>query len=433
MKSLKINSLFKFVCLLVMTMCIVASGISFGASVKKTIVSLETLSVETQHLQPYSLPKSVVATMNDKSKQTVLVQWTPNKADTTKIGTTTYTGTVKGTKATARLMLKVVPSIVSIKETTSQISVNAEVQLPSQVEVVLSNQKTEMKPVKWSPTSYSTDSVGTFTTTGAVEGTKIPAKHTSKIMSRFDSIENLTVTIPLKEAYMLPSEVPAKQIDGTILKTPIKWLIASPALDTRWPSSFTIEGKAIGYEKTVRAFVTIQPVIEPIEDKVITLFTMDTYSIPNEINVKMNDGTTKLRAISWTSPLPDLKISGKYELLGKVDGYEKPVKYTYIVKSSFFTKQKTTYYNEWGNIQVNFSKLLSSDLDPKKIKLVNNNGVRIAISELKIGYTQKMTLLIIPSRILENGAIYTLTIPANSIKSIDGETNEEDIVYVFSM
>lgn len=79
------------------------------------IVSIENLSVSVYENQSYSLPKTVAATMSNKTKQEVAVAWNPKTAATSKTGTFVYKGTVKGYPKNVLLTLKVIQAPVSVK------------------------------------------------------------------------------------------------------------------------------------------------------------------------------------------------------------------------------------------------------------------------------------------------------------------------------
>lgn len=419
----------KSISLVLLALMIVLSGLSFASSSKNTIVSLQQLTVEAEHLKPYALPKSVVVIMKDKTKQSLPVKWAISKVDTSKIGSFTYKGSVKGTNQQAILILKVMPSIISVEQPSATIGVNGVVILPKTVTVVLSDKKKGTRLVKWPATSVDTSKVGTVVTLGTISGSTSLVKHTANMVSIFNEVENLNVTLKVKDDFTLPKEVFGTSIKGEAGYTPVRWLLDSAKVDTSKGGVLNIEGLATGYPKKVSAVITINAMIETIENKNVTLYANDIYSIPKEVTAYMNDGSTKNVPVKWLTPLPNLKVRGSYEILGTVDEYAPQVKYTYIVKSDFLSLQKSVNYTQWGYIPLRFSKALSPNQNPSRVILKDSAGSQITIISLNVGVGDKNSLLITPSRPLQKGMTYTLTIPANTVVSLGGETQEDELVF----
>lgn len=80
-------------------------GSTFAASLK--IVSIKDLAVSVYVNQSYTLPKTIEATMSNKTAQKVSVTWNPKTVVTSKAGTFVYKGTVKGYTKKVLLTLKV--------------------------------------------------------------------------------------------------------------------------------------------------------------------------------------------------------------------------------------------------------------------------------------------------------------------------------------
>lgn len=81
------------------------SGTTFAATIK--IASIKDLTASVYVNQTYILPKTVDATMSNKTTQKVSITWTPKTVVTSKIGTFVYKGTVKGYTKKVQLTLKV--------------------------------------------------------------------------------------------------------------------------------------------------------------------------------------------------------------------------------------------------------------------------------------------------------------------------------------
>lgn len=79
---------------------------TFAAALK--IVEIKDLNASVHVKQSYSLPKTVDATMSNKTTQKVAVTWKPQNVVTSKTGTYVYKGTVKGYSKQVVLTLKVI-------------------------------------------------------------------------------------------------------------------------------------------------------------------------------------------------------------------------------------------------------------------------------------------------------------------------------------
>ena len=89
------------------------SILSIGASIK--IVSIKNLDVTIKLNQKYSLPKTVTATMSDKSIKNVSVIWDKKTLDTSKIGNYTFRGVIKGYTRKVILVVKIIDPTISNK------------------------------------------------------------------------------------------------------------------------------------------------------------------------------------------------------------------------------------------------------------------------------------------------------------------------------
>ena len=89
------------------------SDSSFAANVK--ITSIKDLGVTVFENDSYTPPKTVVATMSNKTSQKVSVKWSPKTVTMIKAGTFIYKGTVKGYDKKVLLTVKVIAMDKEVK------------------------------------------------------------------------------------------------------------------------------------------------------------------------------------------------------------------------------------------------------------------------------------------------------------------------------
>ena len=83
------------------------------------IISIKNITASVYINQSYSLPKTVDATMSNKTSKKVSITWNPKTATTSKAGTYVHKGTVKGYTKKISLTLKVLPIDEEIKRAIS--------------------------------------------------------------------------------------------------------------------------------------------------------------------------------------------------------------------------------------------------------------------------------------------------------------------------
>lgn len=74
---------------------------------KPSIVAIDDISADVTQNDNYNLPSTVTAKMSNGSTREVEVVWSPNKADTSIIGTTIFEGTVVGYNEAVQLTLNI--------------------------------------------------------------------------------------------------------------------------------------------------------------------------------------------------------------------------------------------------------------------------------------------------------------------------------------
>jgi len=147
-----------------------SNKVNYTLWVYSPIVSIRSISASVFQNDPYSLPSSVMAVINNGS--TVLpcdVVWTPSTVDTSKIGVYTFEGTIKNYTGKGVLTLTV-KSRISFNDIQTTVNQNDPYILPQTVTGYVCDGTTKEMPITWNATSVDTSSGGLQTFEGTVEG-----------------------------------------------------------------------------------------------------------------------------------------------------------------------------------------------------------------------------------------------------------------------
>lgn len=125
-----------------------------------------------------TLPTTVEVEYTNTTKETVNVTWDTSKLDTTTVGEYELKGTleseVSGLSKKPTLTVKVVDNyIASVAKTYCELTVNTESassDMPATVTATWAKGNTSEEEVTWDLSEVKTDTVGTYTATGTVEG-----------------------------------------------------------------------------------------------------------------------------------------------------------------------------------------------------------------------------------------------------------------------
>ncbi len=97
-----------FTCFIILVgMCLnLFTTLSTGASIK--ILSVKNINITVNLNEKYTLPKTVTATMSNKTTKSVTVTWDKKTVDTSKVGSYTFKGTIAGYTPKVILVVKIV-------------------------------------------------------------------------------------------------------------------------------------------------------------------------------------------------------------------------------------------------------------------------------------------------------------------------------------
>ena len=295
-----------------------------------------------------ALSKTVKVAMKDGSEVDSKINWTaPKKAVTIKNdgASVVITGkTAVGSfevKATVNLV-PVVESIAGVKLSVARNTAAADIVLPAQVTLNMSDGSTKTAAVTWDKTPLTADALGKLgdvALEGKVEGTLVKAKCTVTVVKS-------DAEIPLSVEPVAGVNVPEgssadvvrdalKGVKATVLmkdgkttaESEITWTEVPAAADT-YGNSVVAKGVTVNgnlpVEVTVTSTTTINKVAEVPQITVERDAKADTVTgqLPKKVAVTYSDGHTDEAAVTWNTDGLDKHLAavGEHTIEGSVEG-----------------------------------------------------------------------------------------------------------------
>lgn len=306
-----------------------------------TVTSVKELSpVTTEAKQAPQLPKTAEVTWSNGDTTQEPITWNISESDYAKRGEKQINGTIlTGTKneqkvsvtltVTAHIVKVVDPEPITVASGT-----NPNGQLPSEVKVVYSDDEEGTANVVWSTLSkeqYSAREGGTFTVTGSVEGTQLPATQTIKVTpATLDTVDvPADLTVVMDTQAKLPETITGHYSNGDESAVPVTW--DSSTLDTHTVGDYTLSGTVDGYSKPVSLTVhviaaKIISVEEPTPLTVPSGTKKGELTLPQTVVAHFDNGTSADVPVTW-SELTDADLQtlasrqgGTITLRGSVAG-----------------------------------------------------------------------------------------------------------------
>lgn len=309
-----------------------------------TVASVELSPADTDVTTPSgtapALAKTGKVTWSNGDTTQETITWNISESDYAKRGEKQINGTIlTGTKneqkvsvtltVTAHIVKVVDPEPITVASGT-----NPNGQLPSEVKVVYSDDEEGTANVVWSTLSkdqYSAREGGTFTVTGSVEGTQLPATQTIKVtpatLDTVDAPADLTVVVDTQAK--LPETLTGHYSNGDEAAVPVTW--DSSTLDTHTVGDYTLSGTVDGYSKPVSLTVhvvaaKIISVEEPTPLTVPSGTKKGELTLPQTVVAHFDNGTSADVPVIW-SELTDADLQtlasrqgGTITLRGSVTG-----------------------------------------------------------------------------------------------------------------
>lgn len=295
-----------------------------------------------------ALPKTVKVAMKDGSEVDSKIDWTaPKEALTIKKDGTSVVVTGKTeignfeVNATVNLM-PVVESVVDAQLSVARNTAAADIVLPAQVTLNMSDGSTKTAAVTWDKTPLTADvlgKLGDVALEGKVEGTSVKAKCTVRVV-RSDaeipmSVEPVAgVSVPENSSVdavrdaLKGVKATVRMKDGkTTAESEITWTEV-PAAAATYGNTVVAKGVTVNGNLPVEVVVTSTTTINKIAEAPQITVERDakadavTSHLPKTVSVTYTDGHTDLAAVTWNTNGLDKQLAavGEYTIEGSVEG-----------------------------------------------------------------------------------------------------------------
>ena len=301
------------------------------------IARIDNLNATVEEEQPFELPASVTAILEDGNSRQVEINWDIDNIDTGQPGIVIINGTVAGYSGTVKLTINVKPrvSIKKIDDIKVEIKVGDSFTLPAQVEALMSDDSTQEVAISWTPSSVDSSKAGNYEFEGTVEGYSKTVKLKLKIEPgvSIKKIDDIKVDIKVGDSFTLPTQVEALMSDDSTQEVDISW--TPSGVDSSKAGNYEFEGTVEGYSKTVKLKLKIEPrvSIKKIDDIKVQIKVGDSFTLPAQVEALMSDDSTKEVDISWTPSTVNTDVAGIFSFSGQVEGYTSEVSLLLIVKA----------------------------------------------------------------------------------------------------
>lgn len=295
-----------------------------------------------------ALPKTVKVAMKDGSEVDSKIDWTaPQEALTIKKDGTSVVVTGKTeignfeVNATVNLV-PVVESIADVKLSVARNTAAADIALPAQVTLNMSDGSKKTVAVTWDKAPLTTDALGKLgdiALEGTVEGTSVKAKCTVTVVK---SDAEIPVSVEPVAGVSVPEgasvdvvrdalkgvKATVRMKDGkTTAESEITWTEVPAAADT-YGNSVVAKGVTVNGNLPVDVVVTSTTTINKVSEASQITVERDakadtvTGQLPKKVTVTYSDGHTDEAAVTWNTDGLDKQLAavGEHTLEGSVEG-----------------------------------------------------------------------------------------------------------------
>jgi internalin A len=285
------------------------------------VVSIQNIVINIDSGDKVSLPKTVLATLQDKRKTQVAVKWDHNTIESNKVGTVIIHGFVNGYSSIITLRVIIAPIISSIEDLSFNIKQYDMFILPAEVKATMNDGTSRYFNVEWNSKANSSEE-GENIYFGTVLGYKYKVRATVNVYATINHIQDLDFTVNQYVEFVMPNVVLAEMSDSNTRMVKVSW---NQKIDTSKYGTTFIYGKVEGYSTLVRMRVSVLPKILNIEDINIVIKTNEKLVLPINVSAFFSDNTEKSVAVKWEASDIKTASSGAYTLIGSVKGYDKPI------------------------------------------------------------------------------------------------------------
>lgn len=295
-----------------------------------------------------ALPKTVKVAMKDGSEVDSKIDWTaPKEAVTIKNDGTSFVVTGKTAVGsfevkTAVNLVPVVESVVDVKLSVARNTAAADIALPAQVTLNMSDGSAKTVNVTWDKTPLTADALGKLgdiTLKGTVEGSSVKAKCTVTVVKSNAeipaSVEPLVgVNVPegasadaVREALKGVKATVLMKDGKTMAESVITWTEVPAAADT-YGNSVVAKGVTVNGNLPVEVIVTSTTTINKVAEVPQITVERDakadtvTVQLPKKVTVTYSDGHTDEAAVTWNTDGLDKHLAAvdEYTIEGSVEG-----------------------------------------------------------------------------------------------------------------
>lgn len=295
-----------------------------------------------------ALPTTVKVAMKDGSEVDSKINWTAPKETLTikKDGTSVVvTGKTEvgnfDVEATVNLK-PVVESVVGVQFSVARNTAAADIVLPAQVTLNMSDGSTKTAAVTWDKAPLTTDALGKLgdiTLEGTVEGASVKAKCTVTVVKSDaeipESVESVSgVSVPENSSADVVRDAlkgvkaTVRMKDGkTTAESEITWTEV-PAAAATYGNSVVAKGVTVNGNLPVEVVVTSTTTINKVAKVPQITVERDakadtvTGQLPKKVTVTYSDGHTDEAAVTWNTDGLDKQLAavGEHTLEGSVEG-----------------------------------------------------------------------------------------------------------------
>ncbi len=226
-------------------------------------------------------------------------------------------------------------AIVSIEPVSAATTAGTPPVLPATVTAIRGDNTTTTAAVQWAeiaPSQYEYN--GSFSVTGTVEGTAIPATATVTVTGGTDpepaivSIQPVSVSTTEGTAPVLPATVILVYSDNSTTSAAVQWAEIAPEQYAQ-TGSFNVTGTVEGTAIEATATVTVtsagtepeEPTIASIQPVSVTTIAGTAPVLPATVTVIYSDDTTTSAAVQWAEIAPEQYAqTGSFIVTGTVEG-----------------------------------------------------------------------------------------------------------------
>lgn len=295
-----------------------------------------------------ALPKTVKVAMKDGSEVDSKIDWTaPKEALTIKKDGASVVVTGKTAvgnfevNATVNLV-PVVESIADVKLSVARNTAAADIALPAQVTLNMSDGSKKTAAVTWDKAPLTTDALGKLgdiALEGTVEGTSVKAKCTvtvvksdAEIPESVESVAGVSVpegaSVDVVRDALKGVKATVRMKDGkTTAESEITWT-EIPAAAATYGNTVVAKGVTVNGNLPVEVVVTSTTTINKVAEAPQITVERDvkadavTGQLPKTVTVTYTDGHTDLAAVTWYTDGLDKQLAavGEHTIEGSVEG-----------------------------------------------------------------------------------------------------------------